>query len=82
MRSRAVLLVSAMAAAAGVSLLAGCPQQRCLRAHNEVQLIPQYTQSCGSSGCSLQLSYFLPITIAVCDEWADSPARASASLTH
>lgn len=82
MRSRAALMIASMAAAAGVSLLAGCPQRQCLRAHNETQHIPQYTQVCTGTSCSLQFSYFLPMTVAVCDEWADTPARASGAMTH
>lgn len=82
MRSRALLLISAMAAAAGVSMLAGCPQQQCRRAHNEVQLIPQYTQVCTGASCTLQFSHFLPVTIAICDEWAEPQARASSAITH
>lgn len=81
MRSRSALLVASMAAAAGVSMLAGCPQQ-CRRTHNELQLIPQYAQVCAGTTCTMQLSHFLPITVAVCDEWADSSARASSALTH
>lgn len=79
---KATLLITSMAAAAGVSVLVGCPQLRCLRAHDEVQLIPQYAQVCTDANCSLQLSHFLPVTIAVCDEWADTPARASRAVSH
>lgn len=77
----ATLLVASLAAAAGVSMLAGCPQQ-CRRAHNEVQLIPQYSQVCAGTSCTLQFSHFLPITVAVCDEWAETPAHAHSAITH
>jgi hypothetical protein len=76
MKKTPALLIAAMAAAAGASLLAGCPQRQCRRSHNEVQLIPQYVQTCTGASCTLRFSHFLPVTIAVCDEWADTPARA------
>lgn len=58
-----------------VALLAGCPDRRCLRGHDEVQLIPQYMQVCSGTSCTMQLSHFLPLTVHVCDEWSEVAGR-------
>lgn len=49
----------------------GCSVDRgaCLKSHETIVLIPQYMTTCNNGVCTMRLTYFLPITQSICDQW-------------